>query len=149
MTELYERYRRMHEKYLEGAPGAKKALNKIIKTLKENKRNQEEIRKKNEIFEKALNNHLDRLFALPILLRADESNEAKDHLIRKAVKTGEIIDYFQKLMVLDGISKEQLKKDSEYLNLEEIARTHIIKNQDYIKEEKLGLYFRYNKLSDE
>ncbi len=99
--------------------------------------------------EKALKNHSDRLAVLPILLKADETNEAKDLLLRRVTKSGEILDDFQKLMVLDGIPKKQLKKESEYLDLEQIARTHIKKNSDYIKEEKLGLYFRYNKLPDE
>ena len=38
MTDLYKRYLRMHKGYLEGAPGAQKALERIIDTLEENRK---------------------------------------------------------------------------------------------------------------
>ena len=136
--EVYKRFMNIYRNLLEEAPGVKKALDNILKTL-------EESEKKNKIMGKALENHLEKLLVLPILLRANEADQAKEITLRKTVKTVETLKSIQNLIFLDGIPKEQLKRNSEYINLEEIARNHIRKNFDYIKEEQLGLYFRYNK----
>ena len=50
------------------------------------------------------------------------------------------------LLSLEGSSKEALQKNAEQINLEQMIREHALLYDDYIKEHKIGLIFKYDKL---
>ncbi len=149
MIELYERYLRMREKYLEGAPGAQKAIKRLFKEMEEIKTKYGENKNSREMLENVLKRHLERLETFSILLKSEETNEGKLSLLNKMLKSTESMYNVIGVLSLDGTSREELDKDAESVILEGIGREHSLIYNDEMQEEKIGLHLRYNKLYGE
>ncbi len=147
MTESYKRFLRMHSKALDGAPGAKRALERLFEENEHIKQKYDENKKIKRMLAHELKNPLNAIINFPVILKETESDEDKKYILDLISKSAELMNNLIGILYLDGSSREELKKKAEPLFLEGIARKHAFINNKEMEDEKIKLHVKYDQLS--
>ena len=144
--DAYQRFKSRYGKHLDGAPGAKKALERIIEEFAKIKRKYSENKEVKELLFEGLQNHLTIIGSIANTLKLNETDEGKIYSLNIISKNKDISEDLIGYLKLDGVSREELDKNAEDIFLGEVAREHALSQDQEMKEDGIGLYLKYDRL---
>jgi hypothetical protein len=145
--EAYQRFISRYGKYLDEAPGAKKALEGIINDYAEIKRKYSENKKVKKLLAHEFKNRFSIIGSITDTLKMRGLDEDIKYSLNIISKNTEILEDLIGYLKLDGVSRKELDKKAEPIILGEIAKEHALSQDNEMKQDGIGLYLKYDRLA--
>jgi len=123
-------------------------IESLEKKNKEYEKIQEENKEQTRIFVHEIKTYLNGIIGLtdPNLVEEYGVDKETTKIFETLHKTGNVMNDLTGMLSLYRLSKEEIKKDSEYFALEDLAREHAIIRDKEMRDSKINLFLRYNRL---